>query len=91
MAIGVWISLFAYFALMIASDMDSDTGWNTVWLVVVACVGMMGPYGVARLYDNPFDVTTESHGQSPYISDNAITTEHAIVAIFRGYGACRAR
>ena len=84
------VLFFIYFSLMIVSDMDNSTGWNTVWLVIVACVAIMGPYAVARLYENPYNVTTRSRGQAPYISNIAIETERSIVAIFRGSPGCRA-
>ena len=82
------VLFFCFFSFLIIGDLVHGSGYNAVWISSVVCLCMMGPYGVAMLYANPFDITRSSGGQTPYISNAAVGTERSVVTIMRGHRAC---
>lgn len=72
---------FAYFVGTIAIQMSPLNGWNSIWTSIVFISTFTSVIGVASLYANPFNITSENIGQASYISETAKGTAVAIEEI----------
>lgn len=78
----LYITFFAYYALLILSDLGPNNEWNSLWITAVLIMSNLGVYALSVRYSNPFRVRTGNSTQRPLISQTCREMEVAIAGVY---------
>lgn len=82
MSLLLYTSFFAYYVLLIVSDLGPNNEWSSVWIVGVLIVSNVGLYALSNRYSNPFLIHTGNSTQKPLIAQICRDTETAIAGVY---------
>ena len=82
MTLLLYLSFFAYYFLLILSDLGPNNGWSSVWIVAVLIVSNFGIYTLSGRYANPFMIRTGNSTQKALVAQTCRDTEMAIASVY---------